>query len=189
MDEKINTKNENKSLLRITWHKILDIIHDTPPKRILGAIARYFWAVVFSVFVCYPDVFYFMVSKIFLSFNGVLAWFCIFFYLIKFKKGIKKGIGKLFQSHENHHGTLSDLIFQKKTCKIEDLREFGFSAKKANKLAKKLEDVGILKRGENNTRILNDDFSKQELEKLIDDREIEDITGIRVTSPTPLPPK
>lgn len=55
-------------------------------------------------------------------------------------------------------------LFMAQSFKREEvLKKFNMSARRFDKLAKKLEEIGVLVRGENNSRVLNNEFTREEL--------------------------
>lgn len=63
---------------------------------------------------------------------------------------------------------LLDWLFTHQSFKREEVKaHFGIAHHRYNALAQKLEDLGVLIRGENNARILNDDYSRQDIASIL----------------------
>lgn len=72
---------------------------------------------------------------------------------------------------------LLDHLFTVGTFKREDVeKKWGIPRYRVTIISKKLEDLGVLSRGENNARILNPEFTRADLATLLGDHEsVEDI--------------
>jgi len=59
---------------------------------------------------------------------------------------------------------LIDYLFEHKSFKRDDIEAtFGVSRNRFDNLAKKLDEINILIRGANNARVLNPDYTRQEV--------------------------
>ena len=97
-------------------------------------------------------------------FYGRLA--CVFIKRIRVKKNtaLIEGVPKI---------EIIDHIFQNESFKRGDIKEkFGMAHGRFNILAQKLEDLGILVRGENNSRVLNPDITRQEVASILQTGEV-----------------
>lgn len=83
---------------------------------------------------------------------------------------------------------LIDHLFEHNSFKRQEIEaKFGVPRNRYHKLAERMESVGILIRGENNSRILNKDLSRAQVaEHLIGKVSADQIDSFRVVhSPTP----
>lgn len=144
------------------------------------------------IFLAYPDVWLNYLKKIFMFQNMLIPKSFVTFYIIYniwsiyknytyIKKMVTKSI-KSFTSNkickqniqENKEKLISWIpiieilnhLFENKHFKRTEVEwKFWISRNKYQQLAAKLEDINILKRGENNSRVLNEEYTREQIAK------------------------
>lgn len=143
--------------------------------QILRASGRVCASVIVTLFLVWPDLIV-IASRFVLSIgNFALPKFLLVFLLINNHKRLRRAYKKILSKGKTTvriegipSVELLDHLFTVGSFKRDDIkRKFGIPHHRYQSLAKKLESLGILIRGENNARILNDAYSRQDIAAIL----------------------
>lgn len=206
-NKNIKTKEETLHLRTIIWQKFCFWVDVNYIPDILIGIARISALILLGVVLYHPDKSLAIGAEIieyrdFYFIKLFLIGFVFFFYrelfgnvpkiLRKIKQPQKQIVlefGHIFgvPNEELINHLITFQSFKQTECK----QKFGLNQKQFDSIAKKLEKIGVLIRGDNNSRIFNKEFTRQDLAKVFSDKnsvdELEEIWRKEENTYSPLP--
>lgn len=196
----MNTATETPTLRQVLWTKFVRFVEKTPLRAALAPIGLSFLAGLLSSLLVAPDAFSDTFTTIMAWRDGVVpitAWSFAFVFGIRPAYRFAAGaIARLFERGEEAEtiegiptGELIDHLFEHKSFKRQEIEaKFAIPRNRYSELAERMESVGILIRGENNSRVLNPAYSRERVaEHLVGKGSAVEIDSFRVVhSPSPL---
>lgn len=174
-----NYKAPKRSVSTIVGDKLLDVIQNASISTIINRVMLALSALVMWLGVAYPEVIIEWIKIV-----ATWDWFAIpkliFCFVIVFNyksiiEFIKDNIPS-FEKEEVDQDTIEwipmiellDHLFEFKSFKRDDVEQkFAIPRHRFTDLANKFEEMWILVRGINNSRVLNNDFSRQDIASIL----------------------
>lgn len=168
-----------RSIKWIIWNKLLDILEDSSFSQIS------FWLLLFSLSILLTFVLTYTEQTIDFSMK-VIQWnnflplkaaisFVVIFNFQKIVSTVKKMIPERIEAPTGETIEwipvieMLDHLFEFESFKRDDIeKKFGIPRNRFTSLAQKLEDIGALVRGENNSRVLNPEFSRSDIASILE---------------------
>jgi predicted XRE-type DNA-binding protein len=185
------TTPKNTSLICVIWKKFVLWIDETPSKKILTKVVNIVLTMMLYFALKDPEM---LIKKILsiISYENYSGVKIVSIYIVinnvsvlkKIYKNTKKYIESKKIKGELIEGIpvvelIDHLITEKNFKRSEIESKFGIPRHRYTNLAKKLEEVGVLIRGENNSRILNDDYARQDIFSVLSGaKDANNITGL-----------
>jgi hypothetical protein len=177
------------TLKKVLWIKFVQFVAERPLGSIVKFVGLSFVAGLLSSLLASPDDFERVFYAVALWHNGlitlILMCFGFVFFAPRFFRFIMDELVYIVEgltqqsceSDETIEGIpvteMVDHLFEEKSFKREEIEgKFGIPRNRYQRLAEKMEDLDILTRGENNSRVLNEEMSRAEV--------IEHLKGKRV---------
>ena len=168
-----------KTLTGVMYKKILENLENSSFKEIAKAIFIVFATILLTLLLSYPKEILNTFGAIFIRNNSILLKAIFSFLIVINFSRISEGIKNLDLWFGKNESTdhiewiptleLVDYLFENRSFKRDEVEKtFGIPRNRYEKLAKKLDELSILLRGENNARILNEEFTRQEVYKILD---------------------
>lgn len=164
---------ERRTIGTILRAKFLDGVEKSTFRQLFIEVLEWFAILIATALAIYPNGTADAAQAIFEFWNYALPKFLVFAILIKYRKEIRRAFRKLKWKAAGNQSMLCGLpkkeivhfLFETGGFKLEDAKKtFGISRKNFDQLAKALEAQGVLVRGANNARVLNEEeFSRQEI--------------------------
>jgi len=174
----INPESKKDSIFSVLYQKFLEWLRKSKMSTILCRVAEVFLVVGVAFMLTSPKI-------ALASFAGLFAWKG--YFLLKFIGSYvlvrkRSRIKSLFirWSHSRESETLEGIskekllyfLIEKQSFKLEDTKNaFGIHRKLHDRIAKKLEKIRILVRGDKNARILAPGISNEMLSEMLNDAE------------------
>lgn len=201
-----SSSHQVRTIRSILWKKLLDVFEASELSRIFSFFSMAFVSICLGLSLTYPveakgialnliGLENYIVPKIFLSIALVFSVPILYKTLrniteeLKFRAELNKMNSLEIPDSSTIEGIpideLLDHLYTTKTFKRDDIENtFGLPRNRFTKLAKKLDGLGVLTRGENNSRILNEEFTRAELFSLLEGKS--SASEIPDHSPTPI---
>jgi hypothetical protein len=135
------------------------------------------------------SVFYDIIS----ASNFFAAKICLGFAIVRFRANIFRVLQYFYRKSSSHEiqeskiegipkNELLHFMLKTEGFKLADCKRIlGIGLGPYNRIAKKLEKIGVLMRGENNSRILNPEFSVNQIKDILDGAtSAQELSGFRV---------
>ncbi len=162
----------------VMWNKLLDTFEKNSMKNIFKTIWLTTTAIIITATITIDGAGSFLLAKVSMNNYFILKAFTSFICVFKYKSIWKYLSSKLEPvlykevSEDNlewipHNEILEHLFTNKSFKQVDIVSKFNIPVKTFTALAQKFEDLKILKRGENNSRILNEDITRQEIVNII----------------------
>lgn len=182
----------NRSITSILVSKILDVLESSTLSQIFSGFLLILASIILTVVLTYTDD-----SKE--AFRAILTWenaiiakaivttllvfnfSRILSYVLQKFESIMAAIPESVRTIDSIDGIprleLLDHLFTVGTFKRDEVeKKWGIPRYRVTEISKKLEELGVLTRGENNSRVLNTEFTRSDIATLLGDREsVEDI--------------
>lgn len=175
-------KMNERSVWMILWNKFLDILENSTFRQIISVILLVIISLILTLILTYTEKateVVFIVFKFKNYFFPKMIW--SFFIVFKFKiifDLIKQMIPDFPEIKEEPTGDTIDWIptiemldhlFEFESFKRDDIeKKFKIPRNRFTELAQKLEDLGVLVRGENNARVLNNEFARSDVALILE---------------------
>lgn len=170
-----------RSLTNILANKILDNIEGQSLPQLLIRAAMVFISTMAAMAAIYPHAAAEIARAVWSWHDGAVAKFCFIFVLtFNFGKIAQLAIKVAKNAARAEKVATGDIIdgipvvelldhlFTQQSFKREEVeRKFGIPRNKYTTLAIKLENLGVLVRGENNARVLNEDFARADVAAIL----------------------
>lgn len=181
----------NRSITSILVSKILDVLESSTLSQIFSGFLLLLASIIITVVFTYTD-------DSLEAFRAILTWenaiiakavvVTLFVFnfsrivsvlLIKFESVLasREEIRTIDSIDGIPRLELLDHLFTVGTFKRDEVeKKWGIPRYRVTEISKKLEELGVLTRGENNSRVLNTEFTRSDIASLLGDREsVEDI--------------
>lgn len=179
---------ENRTIWNIYKDKCYNYLENETFAETIYKIFLIIWSIIITLILTYPEIWVEYFKKLFMFENMIIPkWFVIFYIMLHIEE-IKNRINsikkikikntkiqntnnKIDTDNENQIFWIPILeiikhLFEEKHFKRTDIEsKFLLPRNQYTKLAKKLEEIWILKRWENNSRILNEDYTEKQIAK------------------------
>lgn len=174
-------KTKERNVKSILWNKFLDILEDSTFRQIISVILLIKSSLILALVLTYPE----KASELLLTawkFENFLipkiVWsFILIFNFKRIFEILKNLIPEFPEVKEEPKGDtiewipvveLLDHLFEFESFKRDDIeKKFGIPRNRFTDLAQKLEELCVLKRGENNSRILNKEFARSDIANIL----------------------
>ena len=162
------------TLRSIVWRKVIKSVERATLHQTIKFFVQLIGAVCITILLVYPSLLLTCASFLFQVGNNALPKFTLVFGLIRYRKQLQR-IYKRFQNKKTTYSIegipaveLLDHLFTTGSFKRDDIkRRFAIPHDRYQRLAKKLESLGILVRGEKNARILNEAYTRQDIAAIL----------------------
>lgn len=168
-----------KTLTSVMYKKILESLENSSFKEIFKMILIVFATIITTFILTYPKEILQLFEIIFARNNSILLKaiisFIIFYNFWRIIETIKN-IDLWFSQNEKIDQIewiptleLVDYLFENKSFKRDNIEKtFWIPRNRFEKLAKKLDELNIIIRWANNARVLNEEFTRQEVYKILE---------------------
>lgn len=185
-----SSNHQARTMRSILWKKVLDVFERHELSSIFSFFSMGLISVLIGLSLTYPNeskaIFEkilslenFIIPKLFLSMAAVFSIPSITTFIrefienIKFKVELNRVNDLTLSDTQTIEGIpideLLDHLFEVQTFKRNDIEaKFGIPRNKFTRLAKKLDNLNVLSRGENNSRVLNEEFTRKELFSILE---------------------
>lgn len=187
----INYDEDNRTIYNIYKYKCYNYLENVTFEKIVVNIFLTILSIAITLIFAYPEIWIFYFQKFFMFENMIFPkWFVIFYYIFNLKSihnklnWIKtkiqkqsKLLVKIKQSKSEEKDneifwiSIQEIIkhlLEEKHFKRTDIEnKFIINRNQYQKLASKLDEVNILVRWENNSRILNEEYSEKQIAKAL----------------------
>ncbi len=169
-------ENEQKqTIFDILWQKVLDYVKFSQIKDIFRIILLILISILITYCLTYPislvgNMKLAIVWNNYILLKGTFSFLLVFNFgkIRKFSRWIRKPKVKCDTIIGIPAIEILDHLFESKSFKILEIQnKFNIPKRKVEQLGCKLEEVGILIRGDKNARILNDDYSRSDITKIL----------------------
>lgn len=163
---------EKQTVASILWRKLHNWFDNSSASHILRRTIETFVALMVALAFVAPEETYQAAAFAISFYSFALPKFVLGFLVVTKRKTIKRLYTRLMQRGENQHTIIGgvpktelvDFLFDTGAFKYEQARKrFSMSRKNYDKLAGKLESIGLLVRGEKNARVRNTDLSREQV--------------------------
>ena len=193
------------SLIGVLWHKFVEFVEEKPLGSIVKFVGMSFLAGFLSSILTAPDATQEAFYHLMLWKHGVLPAIGMCFAAVFFAPRVGRYLfdelcqiieslsGVSCESDETIEGVpvpeLIDHLFEEGSFKREDIEgNFCIPRNRYQRLAEKMEELEILNRGENNSRVLNPEMTRAEvIEHLKGKRVAMDLDTLNIIRPLPSP--
>lgn len=167
-----------RSVYWIIVNKVLDLISNAPLIQIIQGAMLFLLSLIIAFIMIYPNITINAIKYIYIYNNYTLpkisASFLIVYNFKYIYNYVKNIIPEKIDDEESDtiEGIpvfeLLDHLFEYKSFKRDDIeKKFAVPRNRFTELAQRFEEMNILVRWSNNSRILNEDFSRQDIARII----------------------
>lgn len=166
-----------KTLTSVMYKKILESLENSSFKEIFKMILIVFATIITTFILTYPKEILQLFEMVFRWNNSILSKAIISFVIFYNFWRIIDFFKSLDISPKNNWENIEwiptleliDYIFENKSFKRDEVEQtFGIPRNRFEKLAKKLDELNIIIRWANNARVLNEEFTRQEVYKILE---------------------
>lgn len=177
-------EEQKRTIWAIFQHKFYDYLENETVSDLLWKIFLIIAAFLITIILTYPDQGIYYFKKIFMFENMIIPKAFVIFYITynikilskQYQLTVKKMKINFPKKSDRSNIKDEDLIswipiveildhlFTNKHFKRTEIEsKFSIPRNKYQELAEKMESINILKRGENNSRVLNEDFTREQI--------------------------